>query len=716
MKYRKDGLNLQDGSIEKPTESKMIMLRAIFSILFFSFFLTVYGQIDPEKITIVRDQWGVPHIFAPTDEEVAYGFAWATAEDDFRTIQEQILPIRNLAGLVLGKSGAVMDVAVHLINGKEIVAERYERDLSPKFRAVLDGYAAGLNAYAAAHRKEVLHKKLFPIRPQEIIETYILGMSLLSGIDRDLGAILEERLPVPTTEEGRGSNAFAISRDKTTEDKTYLAINAHQPLEGINSWYEAHLCSEEGWNMLGATFPGGVSIFLGSNPHLGWGHTVNHADLADTYQLQMHPENEDQYRFDGKWLSLKPYPIKARIKLLGLITVGAKQQFYQSKYGVTFKTKQGVFALRFPANRDIRAAEQWYRMNKATDWASFRAALDMQAIISTNIVYADRDDHIYYVSNGRFPKRDPQYDWRGVLPGDTSATLWEDEYYPLDSLAQVLDPASGYVYNCNHSPFLSSAPADNPSPNKVPKTMGYRPPEVLTNRGARFDELIRQYDKVNYEDFKTIKYDVAYTNPLIAFPKLEPIFSLSAEKYPDLRVSIELLQNWDRAATLDSRAASTFILALNYLLRHPELKGENSLRSGTELDEAKLVEALRYTEAHLQEHFGASQVPLAQLQRHSRGEVSLPMPGAPDVLAAIYSRPKKNGTIRPYVGDSYIQLARFSDDGVELETINAFGSSAKAGSEHYTDQMSLFSQQQLKTMTLDREKIFAEAKRIYHPR
>ena len=106
-----------------------------------------------------------------------------------------------------------MDVAVHLINGKEIVAERYERDLSPKFRAVLDGYAAGLNAYAAAHRKEVLHKKLFPIRPQEIIETYILGMSLLSGIDRDLGAILEERLPVPTTEEGRGSNAFAISRD-----------------------------------------------------------------------------------------------------------------------------------------------------------------------------------------------------------------------------------------------------------------------------------------------------------------------------------------------------------------------------------------------------------------------------------------------------------------------------------------------------------------------
>lgn len=692
------------------------MQRVIFSILFFFLFLTTYGQIDPERITIVRDHWGVPHIFAPTDAEVAYGFAWATAEDDFRTVQEQLLPVRNLAGLVLGKSGAFMDVAVHLMDSKSIVAERYEQDLSPDFRAVLDGYAAGMNAYAAAHPKEVLHKKLFPVQPQEIVEIYILGMSLLSGIDRDLRAILEERLPVISTEEGRGSNAFAISKRKTKEDKTYLAINSHQPLEGMNSWYEAHLCSEEGWNILGAAFPGGVTIFVGSNPYLGWGHTVNHGDLADTYQLHMHPEEEDQYRFDGQWLTLEPYFIKARIKLLGLIPVGAKQKFYKSKYGVTFKTKQGVFALRFSANRDIRAAEQWYRMNKATDWASFRAALEMQAIISTNIVYADRDDHIFYVGNGRFPKRDPQYDWRGVLPGDTSATLWEDEYYPLDSLAQVLDPASGYVYNCNHSPFLSSAPADNPSPDKVPKTMSYRPAEVLTNRGARFAELIDQYDKIDYDDFKTIKYDVAYTNPLIAYPKLEPIFSLSAEKYPELRESIELLQQWDRAATLESRAASTFILALNYLLRHPELKGEGSLRSGTELDEAKIVEALHFTEAHLQKHFGVSQIPLAQLQRHTRGEVSLPMPGAPDVLAAIYSQTKKNGTIRPYVGDSYIQLARFSEEGVELETVNAFGASAKAGSAHYTDQMSLFSQQQLKTMTLDREKIFAEAERVYHPR
>lgn len=674
------------------------------------------AQIDPDRISIVRDQWGVPHIFAPTDPEVAYGFAWATAEDDFETMQKQILPVKNLAGLVMGKRGAIMDVAVHLMDCKEIVAKRYESDLSPDFRAVLEGYAAGINAYAATHPREVLHKKLFPIQAQEIIQTYILGMSLMSGVDRELSAILEEHLPVITAEEGRGSNAFAISRRKTTDNKTYLAINSHQPMEGINSWYEAHLCSEEGWNALGATFPGGVSIFLGSNPYLGWAHTVNSPDLADIFQLEMHPEQKGQYRFDGEWLPLEPYHTRARIKLLGLIPIGAKQKFYKSKYGVTFKTGQGVFALRFPANRDIRAAEQWYRMNKATDWKSFYAALEMQAIISTNIVYADRDDHIYYLSNGRFPKRDPAYNWQDVVPGNTSATLWPDEYYPLDSLAQVLDPAAGYVYNCNHSPYLSTAPRENPSPANIPTTMGYLPGEFLTNRGARFAELIQRYDKLSYEDFKTIKYDVAYTNPLHAYPRLEPIFSLTASQYPDLRESIELLRNWDRAATLDSRAAPVFMLFLRYLLQDPELKGEKSLRTGNELDEAKLVEALRFSKDYLQEHFGGISIPLAQLQRHSRGDISLPMPGAPDVMGAIYSQTQKNGALRPYVGESYIQLARFSENGVELETVNAFGASNRPGSKHYTDQMPLFTQQRLKKMTLDKAQILAEAERIYHPK
>jgi acyl-homoserine-lactone acylase len=150
------------------------------------------------------------------------------------------------------------------------------------------------------------------------------------------------------------------------------------------------------------------------------------------------------------------------------------------------------------------------------------------------------------------------------VPGNTSATLWGDEVYPLDSLPHVLDPASGYVYNCNHTTFLSSAIEDNPKVSSVPATMGFQQPEILTNRAVRFYELFNELDKVSYEDFKRIKYDRAYHTPLKSAPKLEPIFHLKAEKYPEIKESIELLSSWDREAVIESEAAALFNLSVSF--------------------------------------------------------------------------------------------------------------------------------------------------------
>lgn len=671
------------------------------------------AQINPDNIQIVRDEWGVPHIFAKTDAEVAYGFAWATAEDDFQTMQQQLLPIKGLAGLVNGKRGAIFDVGVHILDPHTIVKERYETDVSPAFKQILEAYAAGVNSYAAKHKKEVIHKKLFPLSPQDLLKSYIVGMALLSGVDKSLDQIMSGKVAALPPNPSRGSNAFAVSSRRTADGQTYLGINSHQPLEGLNSWYEAHLCSEEGWNILGATFAGGVSIFTGTNEYLGWAHTVNKPDFADIFQLDMHPTNQEWYRFDGNWERLEPYDTKARIKLLGFFKVGAKQKFFKSKYGVTIETPQGFFALRFPANQTIQAAEQWYKMNKATNFQEWKEALEMRGIICTNIVYADAEDHIYYLSNGRFPVRDKAYDWSGVVPGDTSATLW-DTYYPIDSLAQVLDPPSGYVYNCNHTPFLSTAPSDNPKASHVPATMGYEPPDFETNRAVRMLHLFEEDQSIDYEEFKAIKYDRAYHKPLRSAPKLEPIFSLDESKYPQMAGAIQLLKEWDRVATEDSEAASLFILSLYDILR--KLEDRKSLVSGDELDEAGLAASLLHAQEHLQEHFGTVKVPLGQLQRHSRGEINLPYGGGPDVLAAVGSRMRKNGRLRPFAGDSYIQLVRFTAQGPQLETINAYGASAKPNSPHYTDQMKWFTQQKLKAMTLNKEEIMKNAKRVYAPK
>ena len=671
-------------------------------------------EINTENIDIVRDDWGVPHIFGKTDVEVAYGFAWAQAEDDFKTMQLMLCPIRGLTGQVVGKEGAGMDLLFHLTEADKIVEKKYESSFSDYFKNYLKAYAQGINAYAKHHPKEVLHKKIFPVNDRDIIKGFVLGLTIMSHTHKSAIKLIENKIEAIKFPEASGSNAFAISKNKTKDNKTYLAINSHQPLEGPYSWYEAHLHSEEGLNILGATFVGGPVITVGTNENLGWGHTLSYADFADIFQLEMHPKNQLQYKFDGKWEILEKYHKKLRVKLFKFLKIGVKKKFYKSKYGVTFKTDHGFFALRFTANRVINSAEQWYKMNKAKNFDEFMDALNMQAITCMNLVYADKDDHIYYLSNGLFPKRKPNYNWLEVVPGNTSETLWADDFYPIDSLPYVLDPPSGYVYNCNHSPFKSSNEKDNPEYEKVPRTTGFQPPENLTNRAVRFYELINQYDKLDYDEFKKIKYDRSYSNPIKSYPKLEAIFHFGPAKHPEIAGSIKLLNSWDREADLESEAASVFILAVRYLRK--KIREPYKWRTGDYLNEKIMGEAIMNAQNHLNKYFGKSSVPLGDLQRHSRGEVDLPVSGGPDVLAAMSAKKRKDGRIRAKSGDSYIELVRYSEKGVEIETVNAYGASAKLESPHSTDQMELYVNRKLKTMTLDKERVYQNAERVYHPR
>ncbi|MCB0852981.1 MAG: penicillin acylase family protein, partial [Bacteroidetes bacterium] len=513
-------------------------MRSTLFLLFITLLSLTQAQVNPQNITIARDAYGVPHIFAEKDHEVAYGLAWATAEDDFNTIQEQMLASRGKLGLVNGKDGAALDIAFQLIQAQKLADKKYESDISPSFKKLLESYAQGINDYAAAHPKEVHRKEIFPVNAKDIIQGYIFGTTFITNARADLQRILNGKIAnyenIPTPE---GSNAFAVSRNRTKDGKTYLAINSHQPLEGLYSWYEVHVCSEEGWNFLGGTFPGGVTPFVGTNENLGWAMTVNYPDMSDVYKLEMHPSEPLLYLFDGKWEKLEEITATTKVKLLGFLKIGVKRKVYESKYGITLKNDHGYYALRFVGNRELKAPEQYYRMTKANDFESWRKALDMQGVISTNIVYADREDNIFYISNAKLPVRERGYDWKYVLKGNTSQTLWEENYYPIDSLPQVKNPKAGYVYNCNNSPFLSTDPAENPDPAKIPETMGFQAPDLHTNRSFRLAEQLAEMDeKIDYEEFKRIKYDLHYGKPAVLYAgyQIENIFHLNPEAYPDI--------------------------------------------------------------------------------------------------------------------------------------------------------------------------------------
>ena len=290
------------------------MKHLFFSLCFYLFVTTGFSQnkIAPSAIDIVRDSFGVPHIFAKTDAEVAYGLAWAEAEDDFASLQQVVLPTKGLMGKVLGKAGAAGDYAFALFRCKEITEEKWNT-LSPEFLKLIDGYVQALNYYATTHPQELLHKKLFPITAKEYIASSVFALTIFNGADGALQRIFNNSEWEAPELNKKGSNSSAIHTSKTTTGEAFLLINAHQPNTGPQAFYEAHICSEEGLNVLGGLLAGGPCILHGVNENLGWAHTVNYCDRLDEYQLEMNPDNSLQYKFDGQWINLEVKTVKLKI-------------------------------------------------------------------------------------------------------------------------------------------------------------------------------------------------------------------------------------------------------------------------------------------------------------------------------------------------------------------------------------------------------------------
>lgn len=669
--------------------------------------LAGYGQINSANIDIVRDSFGVPHIFGKTDAEVAYGLAWAHCEDDFETLQTCFLASKGLLGQVKGKDGAGIDYVVQAIRARELVEEKFNT-ISPDFQRVLQGYCEGFNQFAKTHPKEVLHKNLVPITPRDMATFGVLQLFVFTGGDAALKSIVDGKVPLAKLPEVHGSNAYAFNSHKTKDGQVYLNINSHQPWEGIVAWYEAHLCSEEGLNIVGGLFPGAPCILHGCNEYLGWAHTVNNPDKSDVYQLEINPKNKLQYRFDNQWLTLEERSIKLKVKIAG-VPVSVHKKAWWSVYGPTFQNKLGMFSIRSSGLFDIRALEEWYRMNKARNFTEFHQALKMEAIPGFNVVYADRYDTIFYLSNGKLPIRNTGYDWRNTVPGNTSRTLWT-QFHHLEDLPQTLNPASGYLFNSNHSPFNASAPADNLSAKNFDPTMGYETYE--NNRSRRFMELIAPLDKIDYADFKRIKYDQQLPAQISYAVNLDSLLLLKSANYPDISVLLDNLEHWNRQSDINNTGATIFLVMVQYVTHTYHL---TNIYQRKTLTTAESVDALRQTKRYLLKHFGRLDVPLGDYQKMVRDKKVRPLAGLPDVIAAIYSTPYKKGMVKGFVGDCLIQLVRFTPQGPIIESVNTYGASNRPESKHYSDQMDMFLEHKTKPMSLDKKKVYSQAERIYKP-
>ena len=667
------------------------------------------------EVVIIRDNWGTPHIYGQTDSDAAFGLAYAHSEDDFITIHDQVLHARGQYTSVYGRGdnnlNALFDYLVGILKIEEIVEKEYE-SLSEETQEICEGYAQGINYYIETHNDQI-EQYIYPLNGKDVVRGFMYKNPFFFDVPIYFG-LLYDRAPEDVPERithkdiidliTKGSNAFAVSPTRTSDNSTLLAINSHQPWNGDLAWYEAHVHSEEGWNISGGLFPGSPVILVGFNENLGWGHTVNQPDILDIYELTINPDNSNQYYFDGEWLDFEKFSIDIPVKLIGNKGIVHTESAYWSVHGPVIKGNKATYAVRYSWEDAIKSVEQWYKMNKAKNFDEWEDAMSIMAIPMFNSIYGDKEGNIFYLYNAKLPIRENTFNWSGVVPGDKSETLWNNNFISFDNLPKILNPESGFVMNCNNTPTFTTT-GENP---KIFNTStNYSGIETkITNRALRSMELFSSDSSITYNDFKQIKFDLQYSENSYMSQYVKRTAELIKDSNNNdlLSSAYAVLTNWDLGTDLSNLNAALPIISFGQLID----------MDPSEISDEILLSHLKRGTDYLYDKFGKLTIKWGEINRLIRGNVNLPLTGGPDILRAIYTIPTDSGELKSIAGDAYMAIVQWDTNGsIKAESIHQFGSSiTNSNSAHYSDQTYLFSNEELKPAYLDIKNILNNVESI----
>jgi acyl-homoserine-lactone acylase len=682
---------------------------------------------QPYAATISRDRWGIPHVHGATDADTAYGLAWAHAEDDFLTLQQSALAARGRLATVEGRDAAPIDYLVALLRVRETTAAGYPH-LDADTRALVEGYAAGLNAYAAANPGEVISRELFPVTGEDLVAASVQKAPLFFGIDVILAALFDDApldevrhaLAAPTGREvavPAGSNVLVAGPTRTPDGATHLVSNSHQPWTGPVAWYEATLTSDAGWRATGALFPGVPTIVLGHNERVAWSFTVNRPDLVDVYRLDVDPDDPTRYRVDGEWLDMEVAEVGVEVALLGRLRWTFPQEVAWTIFGPVIRRDDGDVALRWAGMDEVGIFQQLYRMNQAQDVDELLAALERQdGLASFNLGAADAAGRIAYLYHALLPRRAELagVDWHGVVPGDTRATLW-DEVHAFDQLPRVVDPTAGFLQNANSTPFSATVGPDLPDPAGWPEaTTGVERYE--TNRSLRALDLLGGEEPIDLERLLAVKYDTRYDErSAVARWRDRLVAARDRLADDDELAGLDVLAAWDLTAAVDSVGTALLVSTVAELFEDDRVAFDparlGDVAVADDIPDDVLLDAYRAAVAWLADAHGRIDVPWGEVNRLRRGEVDLPLSGAPDILRAVYGERADDGELAGIAGDAYVAAVTFDADGVvHSRAVHQFGSATlDEDSPHYADQAPLFASEQLRDVPFTDEELTAAA-------
>lgn len=706
-------------------------------------------RIDPKRlaaqVTIYRDTYGVPHVFGRTDAATVFGFAYAQAEDNFWRLEENFILALGRGAEVHGENALNGDRLNHALAIPRLARAEYAR-LDPKMRALCDAFAAGLNYYLARHpdKRARLLNHIEPWYTLAFIRYnyYQNGFSrdrslngpLQTTISSDDAASVKNgsssQMSVdfssdPNLSSNVGSNGWVIGPSRSKSGHVLLLVNPHLPFFGSGQVYEGHVHSEEGWNLTGYTRFGFPLPYVGHNDDLGWVSTDNSADLEDVYAETFDdPARPLAYRYGAGHRLATERVEEIRIKTeKGIET--RRFKMVKTHHGPILSFKNGKhLAIRMSKFESDGWLRQWYDMTRAKNLVQFKSALRPLNMLFGNVMYGDRDGNTFYVYNGAVPIRDPRFDWTKPVDGSDPSTEWRG-YHTIDELPQLTNPRTGWMQNCNTTPFLLTSEG-NPEKAKFPR---YMVQEGDNPRGRIARQILAATPAFTFEEWTRAAFDTHVLTADELLPQFLPELKAAADsrftstnsvRAERLQAAYDVLAAWDHRSTNDS-VATTIFTFWHYLL--------NNNQSQAIVNADRKVALLNETLDLLEKEYGNWRTKWGEINRlqridESRDEQfsdarpSFPIAGISGADGAVFTfyGERAPGQRLGYgrAGATYVSVVEFAPR-VRALSVHVFGGSGDPKSRHYTDQAELYSRGQFKPAWFTLEEIRSHLEAAYHP-
>lgn len=694
------------------------------------------------SVTIVRDEFGTPHIHGKTDEATLLGFGYAQCEDYFWQVEDAFILALGRYAEAHGPKGLNSDLLNHAFR----IAARSERDfaaLDQESQRLCAAFVAGINRYVAQH----------PQTQPRLIERFepwhVLAMHRHFALELSfrLTGLSDDRLPRrnPQIWPATGSNGWALAGSRTASGAPLLLAAPHMPWFGFAQLAEAHLRSDGGrgrsaWNFTGAHFYGNPTLAMGHNDRLGWTLVTNEPDIADVWRVKFtHPDNPLAYEYDGDWRVAREWTDVIRVaKSQGV--EDREFAFRATHHGpiVARESDEVMLAANVAGLMEAVPLRQSLQMARAQNLAEFRLALAAMQALFMNIVYADCDGNIMFLYTCRAPRRNPQFDWSQPVDGSDPATEWLG-VHELDELPQVLNPAAGFLQNCNSTPFAVTD-GDNPAPGDFPKYL-VRDAEVQTRRAERSLQMLRGMHDVTFDQWQAAAFDTQVYWATTELPRYAAALEQLSRDKPAaaerVRPYLDHLLAWNGVITAESTAA-TLCHAWYEQLYGPGYPGEQ-LREQYVDDLPGQLAGLAVAAERLSAVHGSWKIPYGELYRLQRrtqvvdlidlrfddAADSLPLVGGHGPMGAAFTQyyspsidiPLVLSQRRRYgiVGTSYLAAWHFTPSGVRGASLVPFGASSDPQSPHYLDQAQLLSEQRMKPERITPQQVSRHAVRTYRP-